>query len=158
MSISTSFGREIRHTPVRNCYALHCARRTDRLYFRNHSAWDARCSLVVGINDARDCQAEVAEVFRLHVNRLETFLRATDPAIRLRNAAHPSRCALYAGLDDRIQPLPRLNENPSAECLSAFSAIPPIARPARTLLSRAIAVDLDAALIGPRTTVRRQRG
>ncbi|AWM24856.1 hypothetical protein AOX55_00001596 [Sinorhizobium fredii CCBAU 25509] len=45
-----------------------------------------------------------------------------------------------------------------AECLSAFRETRPIAGLASMVLNRFIDIDLDEALIGPESTVRRRRG
>ncbi|WP_276120056.1 hypothetical protein [Pararhizobium qamdonense] len=63
-------------------------------------------------------------------------------------------------LGDRVRLLTALDENGSltlAECLGAIQETKPIAGIAALILSGLIEVDLDEALLGPETTVRRIR-
>jgi len=84
------------------------------------------------------------------------------PAVRLRNARDLLRYARYeASLDDRVRLLAALDENGSlavVETLSVFRSVPPIAGLASLILARIITIDLDDALIGPESIVRRYRG
>lgn len=87
--------------------------------------------------------------------------RGDLPPTRLRNARDLLRYAKYdATLDDRIRLLAGLEEHGSltvAECLTAFRSHSPVAGLASLILSRFVTVDLDNALIGPETIVRRHR-
>lgn len=80
---------------------------------------------------------------------------------RLRNAKDLLRYGFYrASLGDRIRILGALDEMGSltvAECLSAVREGRPMATLASLILQGFLEVDLDAALIGPETTVRRIR-
>lgn len=63
-------------------------------------------------------------------------------------------------LGDRVRLLAALDENGSltlAECLGAIQETKPVAGIASLILSGFIEVDLDEALLGPETTVRRIR-
>ncbi|MEB2845975.1 hypothetical protein [Endobacterium cereale] len=84
------------------------------------------------------------------------------PAIRLRNARDLLRYARYeVTLDDRIRLLAALDDHGSltvGETMSAFRGTPPISALASLVLSRIITIDIDDALIGPETIVRRYRG
>jgi len=88
--------------------------------------------------------------------------RSDLPAIRLRNAKDLLRYARYSvNLDDRIRVLAALDECGTmtlAECLSAFRTTQPVPAFASMVLQRFICVDLDEALIGPESVVRRYRG
>lgn len=94
--------------------------------------------------------------------RYEPVERTALPLIRLRNAKDLLRYARFeTALSDRIRLLAALDENGSlsvAECLSAFTETKPIAGLASLALHRFIEMELDEALIGPETQVRRKRG
>jgi hypothetical protein len=83
------------------------------------------------------------------------------PQIRVKNAKDLLRYAKFeAALSDRIRLLAALDEHGSlsvAECLNAFQETKPIAGLASLVLHRFIMMDLDDALIGPETQVRRKR-
>lgn len=118
--------------------------------------------LVIDVSDGEECPVSLAGVVRSQGYLFKTLGRADVPAIRLRNAKDLLRYARYdVTLDDRVRLLAALDENGTltvAECLPAFKTIPPIAGLASLILSRFVAVDIDDALIGPETTVRRHRG
>ena len=80
---------------------------------------------------------------------------------RLRNAKDLIRYATYrVSLSDRVRLLAALDQEGSlsvAECLSIFMDTRPIAGLAHLVLSRFVEIDLDTALIGPETQVRRKR-
>jgi hypothetical protein len=80
---------------------------------------------------------------------------------RLRNAKDLLRYANWeCPLGDRIRLLAGLDEAGSltvAECLPAFAETRPMAGLAALVLHRFVFIDLDAALIGPETAVRRWR-
>jgi len=82
-------------------------------------------------------------------------------SIRLRNAKDLLRYAGYnVTLSDRVRLLAALDDQGSltvAECLSIFMDTRPIAGLAKLVLSRLVDIDLDEALIGPETQVRRKR-
>ncbi|WP_244494611.1 hypothetical protein [Ensifer sp. Root127] len=93
--------------------------------------------------------------------RYELVERTALPTIRLKNARDLLRYARFeAALSDRIRLLAALDENGSlsvAECLTAFQETKPVAGLASLSLQRFITMELDEALIGPETQVRRQR-
>lgn len=78
---------------------------------------------------------------------------------RLQNARDLLRYAKWiCPLGDRIRILAALDEHGSltlAECLSAFQETRPIAGLASLILHRHLEIELDDALIGPETQVRR---
>ncbi|CAN7442611.1 hypothetical protein LJR235_002827 [Pararhizobium sp. LjRoot235] len=78
---------------------------------------------------------------------------------RLRNAKDLLRYGNYlVTLGDRVRLLAALDEHGAltvAECLTAFSETKPIGGLACMILNGFVDVDLDEALIGPRTTVKR---
>ncbi|MGF9565106.1 hypothetical protein AAIH70_16455 [Neorhizobium sp. BT27B] len=80
---------------------------------------------------------------------------------RLQNARDLLRYAKWRiGLGDRVRLLAALDENGSlsfAECLGAIQETKPVAGVAALILSGLIEVDLDGALLGPETMVRRIR-
>jgi hypothetical protein len=88
--------------------------------------------------------------------------RADLPQIRLRNCRDLLRYARFdVSLDDRVRLLAALEDQGSltlVECLSAFRSAPPIPGLASLILNRFVSVDLDEALIGPQTTIRRFPG
>jgi len=83
------------------------------------------------------------------------------PATRLQNAKDLLRYARYdVPLAERVRLLASLDDLGSltvAECLASIQASQPIAAVARLVLQRFIEIDLDEALIGPETTIRRRR-
>jgi len=80
---------------------------------------------------------------------------------RLQNARDLLRYGRWrASLGDRVRLLAALDENGSltiAECLGAIQETKPVAGIASLILNGFIAVDLDDALLGPETAVRRIR-
>lgn len=94
--------------------------------------------------------------------KYEAVRRPELPAIRLKNAKDLLRYGKFqAGLEDRVRLLGALDEHGTltlAESLSAFRETRPIAGLASMVLNRFIDIDLDEALIGPESTVRRRRG
>lgn len=94
--------------------------------------------------------------------RYQSLSRADFSIIRLRNAKDLLRYARYSvNLDDRIRVLAALEECGTmtlSECLSVFRTTQPVPAFASMVLQRFISIDLDEALIGPETTVRRYRG
>jgi hypothetical protein len=78
---------------------------------------------------------------------------------RLRNAKDLLRYGNYTvPLSDRLRLLGALDENgslPISDCLNAFQEVKPVAGLASLILHRYLEVDLDAAPLGPETTVRR---
>lgn len=81
------------------------------------------------------------------------------PEFRLQNARDLLRYAKWTcPLGDRIRILGALDEHGSltlAECLSVFQETRPIAGLASLILHRHLEIELDDALIGPETQVRR---
>lgn len=88
-----------------------------------------------------------------------TFRRRDIEGIRLENARDLLRYARYrTPLNDRLRILTALGELgsiPIAECLHLFREAPPMTGLAWLILHRFISVDLDEAMIGPDTIVRR---
>lgn len=84
------------------------------------------------------------------------------PAIRLRNAKDLLRYARYSvTLENRVRVLAALDECGTmtlAECLSLFRTTQPIPVFASMVLQRFITIEMDDALIGPESVVRRYRG
>ncbi|WP_246727731.1 hypothetical protein [Chelativorans sp. Marseille-P2723] len=81
---------------------------------------------------------------------------------RLRNAVDLLRYSRWhCPLGDRIRLLAALGEHGTlsvADCFPAFQETRPIAGLSSLILNRFVEVDLDEALIGPETSVRRRRG
>lgn len=94
-------------------------------------------------------------------HQVEIIYRAELPQTRLQNARELLRYVNYrVGLSDRIRLLACLDEHGSlsvAECLHLFQDVRPIAGIARLFLQRFIDIDIDEALIGPESQVRRKR-
>lgn len=94
--------------------------------------------------------------------RYEIVDRAALPPIRLKNAKDLLRYSRFeTALSDRIRLLAALDEHGSlsvGECMNAFMETKPIAGLANLVLHRFIEMELDEALIGPETQVRRKRG
>lgn len=92
----------------------------------------------------------------------QVITRQDLPAIRLRNARDLLRYARYeVTLDDRIRLLAALDDQGTltiGESMAAFRGTPPIPGLASLILGRIVAIDIDDALIGPETIVRRYRG
>ncbi len=80
---------------------------------------------------------------------------------RLQNARDLLRYAKWrTGLGDRVRLLAALDEHGSlsfAECLGAIQETKPVAGVAALILAGLLDVDLDGALLGPETMVRRIR-
>ncbi|WP_037400069.1 hypothetical protein [Sinorhizobium fredii] len=104
----------------------------------------------------------MADAVREGGYKYEAVRRPGLPAIRLKNAKDLLRYGKFqTGLEDRVRLLAALDEHGTltlAECLSAFRETRPIAGLASMVLNRFIDIDLDEALIGPESTVRRRRG
>lgn len=104
----------------------------------------------------------MADAVREGGYKYEAVRRNELPAIRLKNAKDLLRYGKFqTGLEDRVRLLAALDEHGTlslAECLSAFRETRPIAGLASMVLNRFIDLDLDEALIGPESTVRRRRG
>lgn len=94
-------------------------------------------------------------------HQADIVYRAEFPETRLQNARELLRYANYrVGLSDRVRLLACLDEHGSlsvAECLHLFQDVRPIAGIARLFLQRFIDMDIDEALIGPESQVRRKR-
>ncbi|NTF64972.1 hypothetical protein [Rhizobium rhizogenes] len=113
-------------------------------------------------DDVSDCPTKwAADAAQNAGHCYEIITRAAIPAIRLRNSKDLLRYARYeVPLSDRVRLLGALDEQGSLtvmEVLSAFYDIKPIAGIASLVLNRFITIDLDDALIGPETHVRRKR-
>ena len=117
--------------------------------------------LIDAVTKARP-SAMIAEMAAAAGYQYRPLSRLELPAIRLRNAKDLLRYARYSvTLDDRIRVLAALDECGTmtlAECLSGFRTTQPLPAFASMVLQRFIAIDLDDALIGPESTVRRFRG
>jgi hypothetical protein len=103
----------------------------------------------------------VRQAARLAGYHHEIISRSALPPTRVKNAKDLLRYAKFeAALSDRIRLLAALDEHGSlsvAECLNAFQETKPIAGLASLVLHRFITMELDEALIGPETQVRRKR-
>ncbi len=91
-----------------------------------------------------------------------TMSRGDIDPIRLKNCKD---LLLSSGgevsLGDRVRLLSALDEHSSlslAECLTVFQETKPIRGLANMVVGRFVEIDLDTALIGPETPVRRHRG
>lgn len=91
-----------------------------------------------------------------------TMLRGDIDPIRLRNCKDLLQCSGGGvSLGDRVRLLSVLDEQSSltlAECLTLFQETKPIRGLANMAVGRFVEIDLDTALIGPETVVRRYRG
>ncbi|QAS80846.1 hypothetical protein CO657_22635 (plasmid) [Rhizobium acidisoli] len=91
-----------------------------------------------------------------------TMSRGDIDPIRLKNCKDLLQCSGgEVSLGDRVRLLSVLNEHSSltlAESLTVFQETTPIRGLANMVAARLIEIDLDTALIGPETVVRRYRG
>jgi hypothetical protein len=91
-----------------------------------------------------------------------TMSRGDIDPIRLKNSKDLLQCSGgEVSLGDRVRLLSVLDEQSSltlAESLTVFREIMPIRGLANMAVARLIEIDLDTALIGPETLVRRYRG
>ena len=104
----------------------------------------------------------VSEAVSLEGFSYLTMSRGDIDPIRLKNCKD---LLLSSGgevsLGDRVRLLSALNEHSSltlAECLTVFQETKPIRGLASMVVGRFVEIDLDTALIGPETPVRRHRG
>lgn len=106
-------------------------------------------------NDLEAAARDIGAVYRL-VPRIEIY-----SGFRLRNARDLLRYANYTvTLADRIRLLATLDEQgslPMADCLSVLRVGEPVAAVAALMLHGFVEADLDEALLGPETMVRRIR-
>ncbi|MDX0678297.1 hypothetical protein GOL39_26140 [Sinorhizobium medicae] len=104
----------------------------------------------------------IERAVRAEGHQYEAVRRDELPLIRLKNAKDLLRYGNFQpGLEDRVRLLAALDEHGTltlAECLSVFRETRPIAGMASMVLNRFIDIDLDEALIGPESTIRRRRG
>ncbi|MGV1951070.1 hypothetical protein ACQZ44_09595 [Agrobacterium vitis] len=91
-----------------------------------------------------------------------TMSRGDIDPIRLKNCKDLLQCSGGdVSLGDRVRLLSVLDEQSSltlAECLTLFQETKPIRGLANMAVGRFVEIDLDTALIGPETVVRRYRG
>lgn len=109
-----------------------------------------------GLVPAAVIEDVVARTGRSYAVMSEAELRS---GFRLRNAKDLLRYGNYTvTLGDRIRLLAALDEHGTltfAECLGAFQETKPVAGLCSLILHEMISIDLDSALIGPATVVRR---
>ncbi|WP_105382902.1 hypothetical protein [Neorhizobium alkalisoli] len=132
-------------------------------YFPDLIAEREGCRTIIQANEqSEEMPTWLPDGARSAGHEFQVLKRDDLPAIRLRNAKELLRYAGYeVGLDDRVRLLAALEDQGTltvAECLPAFRSVPAIPGLASLILSRAVAVDLDDALISPETVVRRYRG
>ena len=91
-----------------------------------------------------------------------TMARGDIDPVRLKNCKDLLQSSGgEVSLGDRVRLLSALDEHSSltlAECLSVFQETKPIRGLANMVVGRFVEIDLDTALIGPETPVRRYRG
>lgn len=104
----------------------------------------------------------VAEVVIREGFTYRTMSRGDIDPIRLKNCRDLLQCSGgEVSLGDRVRLLSVLDEQSSltlAESLTVFLETKPIRGLANMVVTRLIEIDLDTALIGPETVVRRYRG
>lgn len=113
--------------------------------------------------DASDRRrSQMAFLDCLHGEHIQLSHEEVYDGFRLQNARDLLRYGRWrTSLGDRVRVLAALDEHGSltlAECLGAFQETSPVAGIASLILSGLIEADLDGALLGPETTVRRIRG
>jgi hypothetical protein len=104
----------------------------------------------------------VSEAVTLEGFSYHTMARGDIDPVRLKNCKDLLQSSGgEVSLGDRVRLLSALDEHSSltvAECLSIFHDTKPIRGLANMVVGRFVEIDLDAALIGPETPVRRYRG
>ncbi len=115
--------------------------------------------LVIDVVTRRSPPAWIADVVRHEGYKYQAMTRGDVDHVRLKNCKDLIH---YSGRDvplgDRVRVLSALDHEgslPLADCLSLFREIRPIDGLANMALARFISIDLDTALIGPETTVRK---
>ncbi len=118
--------------------------------------------LVIDVVGHRRPPPWVAEAVAREGFTYRTMSRGDIDPIRLKNCKDLLQCSgCEVSLGDRVRLLSVLDEQSSltlAESLTVFRETQPIHGLANMAVARLIEIDLDTALIGPETVVRRYRG
>jgi hypothetical protein len=118
--------------------------------------------LVIDVVGQRRPPPWVAEATIREGFTYRTMSRGDIDPIRLKNCKDLLQCSVgEVSLGDRVRLLSVLDEQSSltlAESLTVFQETKPIRGLANMVVARLIEIDLDTALIGPETVVRRYRG
>jgi len=114
---------------------------------------------IIDVITRRSPPAWIADAVRKEGYKYQAMTRGDVDHVRLKNCKDLIH---YSGRDvplgDRVRVLSALDNEgslPLADCLSLFREIRPIDGLANMTLARFISIDLDTALIGPETTVRK---
>lgn len=133
-----------------NCFDTH---RPDFVVERDHDV------LIIDVITRRSPPAWIADAVRNEGYKYQAMTRGDVDHVRLKNCKDLIH---YSGRDvplgDRVRVLSALDHEgslPLADCLSLFREIRPIDGLANMALARFISIDLDTALIGPETSVRK---
>lgn len=115
--------------------------------------------LIIDVITRRSPPAWIADAVRNEGYKYQAMTRGDVDHVRLKNCKDLIH---YSGRDvplgDRVRVLSALDHEgslPLADCLSLFREIRPIDGLANMVLARFISIDLDTALIGPETSVRK---
>lgn len=115
--------------------------------------------LIIDVITRRSPPAWIADAVRNEGYKYQAMTRGDVDHVRLKNCKDLIH---YSGRDvplgDRVRVLSALDHEgslPLADCLSLFREIRPIDGLANMALARFISIDLDTALIGPETSVRK---
>lgn len=144
-----------------NCRSLHLRHGFDT-YSPDFVAERPSDILVIDVVGQRRPPPWVAEAVALEGFTYRTMSRGDIDPIRLKNCKDLIQCSGgEVSLGDRVRLLSALDDQSSltlAESLTVFRDTTPIRGLANMAVGRFIEIDLDTALIGPETVVRRYRG
>ncbi|MBZ7924396.1 hypothetical protein LAC81_27085 [Ensifer adhaerens] len=144
-----------------NCRSLHLRHGFDT-YSPDFVAERQYDVLVIDVIGQRRPPQWVSEAVTSQGFTYRTMSRGDIDPIRLRNCKDLLQCSGgEVSLGDRVRLLSVLDQHYSltlAESLSVFQESKPILGLANMVVGRFIEIDLDTALIGPETVVRRYRG